>query len=264
MPDVKRRIYELLEGTSSGDDPSARTLEWLMMALITLNVFAVVLESVDSVAAQYAGFFNRFELFSVTVFSVEYLLRFWTCTLKERFKRPFIGRLQFALTPLALVDLLAILPFYAPLFFELDLRFIRAVRLVRVFRLLKMARYSESLRMLRRVAEAKKEELVITFFIIFLLLVVTSSLMYFIEHERQPELFSSIPAAMWWAVNTLTTVGYGDAYPQTPIGKVLAGFIEILGIGIFALPAGIFASGFAEIVQGKQTKGVCPHCAKEL
>lgn len=156
------------------------------------------------------------------------------------------------LTPLAMIDLFAILPFYLPMIIPLDLRFIRAVRLFRLFRLFKIGRYSKALSLLKKVLKDKKEELILIIFVVFLLLIIFSSLMYFIEKEAQPEAFSSIPEAMWWGIITLTTVGYGDVYPITPLGKILGALIAFLGIGMFALPAGILGSGLVEVVRKKE------------
>lgn len=204
----------------------------------------------------------------MSVFTIEYILRLWTCTADDRFRSPIKGRIRFAATPLALVDLMAILPFYLEIIMlirALDLRFIRALRLFRLFRLFKMGRYSEALKTLGNVLKQKKEELFITVFAILILLITASSLMYFVEKDAQPEAFSSILAAMWWGVSTLTTVGYGDIYPITAIGKFLGALIALLGIGMFALPAGILASGFAEEMQKKRGKRrICPHCGKDI
>jgi len=134
----------------------------------------------------------------------------------------------------------------------LDLRFIRAVRLFRLFRLFKMGRYSKAVFIFKKVLKEKKEELVLVIFVVLLLLIIFSSLMYFIEKEAQPEAFSSIPEAMWWGIITLTTVGYGDVYPITPLGKILGALIAFLGIGMFALPAGILGSGLVEVVREKE------------
>jgi voltage-gated potassium channel len=169
------------------------------------------------------------------------------------------------MTPLALIDLLAILPFYLPIFVHLDLRIIRILRLFRIFRVFKLARYSESVKILSSVIKRKKEELLIVFFVLFILLIVASSLMYFVENDAQPNVFSSIPMAMWWCIVTLTTVGYGDIYPITVLGRILGGIIALLGIGMFALPTGILASAFAEELQKKHERPkICPHCGKVI
>lgn len=261
---VKKRIFEILEIASIGDLPS-RIFDVFIMTLILLNVIAVILGTVERISSQYALFLRIFEVFSVAIFTVEYFLRLWSCTTDNRFENPIIGRIRFAVTPLALVDLMAILPFYLPMVIPFDLRFIRAVRLFRLFRLFKIGRYSQSLRTLGKVLKSKKEDLLITAFIVFILLVVASSLMYFVENKAQPEAFSNIPTAMWWGVITLTTVGYGDIFPVTMAGKILGSIISILGIGIFALPTGILASGFAEEIQKRRNRQrICPHCGKEM
>jgi voltage-gated potassium channel len=261
---LKIRTSEILRVAPKGDFVS-RAVTGFIVALITLNVLSVILETVKSLSTQYEAFFHNFELFSVIIFTIEYLLRLWTANMEEGYKHPIIGRGKWALTPLAMVDLLAILPFYLPVFIPLDLRFIRALRLFRLFRLLKMGRYSESMKTFGNVIKNKKEELFVTLFGLTILLVIASSLMYYFENAAQPEAFSSIPAAMWWGVATLTTVGYGDVYPITPIGKFLGAIIAILGIGMFALPAGILGSGFVEEMQKKRTKHrVCPHCGEDI
>jgi len=264
MHKIKSRIFEILEVAKPNDIPS-RTFDIFIIILISLNVIAVVLETMESLASRYSYIFWIFEVFSVIIFTIEYVLRLWTCTIDDRYKEPVKGRIKFALTPLALIDLFAILPFYLPMLIRLDLRFIRALRLFRLFRLFKMGRYSNALKLLSSVLKDKKEELLIAVFSVLILLIVASSLMYFIENEAQPESFASIPSAMWWGICTLTTVGYGDIYPVTPLGKILGALIALLGIGLFALPAGILASGFAEQIQKRKEKQIiCPYCGKNI
>ena len=146
-----------------------------------------------------------------------------------------------------------------------DLRFLRAFRLFRLIRVLKIGRYSESIRLFGRVFNAKKIELLTAVFVILTLLIASSSLLYYVEHEAQPDKFKNIPEAMWWGVITLTTVGYGDIFPITPWGKVFASIIALLGIGLFALPAGILSGGFVEEIKGKKsTQKQCPQCGAKL
>ena len=259
---LRKRIFGILE---PGDEDS-RYFDPFIMGLIVLNVFAVVLETVDWLYALYSPIFHAFDLFSVAVFTIEYILRIWSCTVDPKFNGPVMGRLRFMITPFALVDLMAVLPFYLPFAFP-ELRFMRAFRLFRLFRILKLARYSESLQTFVDVLRLKKEELMIMFFAITILLIISSSLVYEAENAAQPEAFSSIPAAMWWGVVTLGTVGYGDMFPVTPMGKLIGSFVVILGIGLFALPTGILASGFAEVLakrkEEKQKERVaCPHCGR--
>lgn len=260
---MKRRIYEILEVARPGDGAS-RFFDLALVSLILLNILAVILDSVPAYNARFGDWFHAFEVFSVAVFTVEYLLRLWTSTFIPRFARPLTGRLRYAATPLAIFDLLAILPFYLA-FLPLDLRVLRIFRIARVLRILKLAHYSETLRSLVRVVAGKKEELVLSMTFLVMLLVVASSMMYFAEHEAQPAVFSSIPAAMWWGIATLTTVGYGDAVPVTDIGRLLGAVIAVLGIGMFALPTGILGSGFMEEMQRRKSgQAVCPHCGKTL
>ena len=262
--DLKARVFGILE---PGDEDS-KYFDPFIMGLIVLNVVAVVLETVDWLYTSYAPIFNAFDLFSVAVFTVEYILRVWSCTIDPRFNDPVRGRLRFLVTPLALVDLMAVLPFYLPLLFP-DMRFMRAMRLFRLFRVLKLARYSESLQTFIDVLRLKKEELLVMFFAIMILLIISSSLVYDAEHEAQPEAFASIPAAMWWGIVTLATVGYGDVYPVTPWGRLIGSVVVILGIGLFALPTGVLASGFAEVLarrkeKEKMQKMRCPHCGRYI
>lgn len=161
MERMKRRGHEILEVTAPGDLAS-RLVDLSIMLLIILNVSAVILETVAGLLSQYDPLFRAFDLFSVAVFSIEYFLRVWSCTADERFgDSPIRGRFRYMKTPLAIIDLVAILPFYLPHLF-VDLRFVRAIRLFRLFRLIKMARYSESMRTLGRVLTLKKEELPIS------------------------------------------------------------------------------------------------------
>lgn len=264
--DLKARIYGILE---PGDEDS-RYFDPFIMGLIVLNVIAVVLETVDWLYARYSLLFHAFEVFSVSVFTVEYILRVWSCTVDPNFKDPIFGRLRFMATPLSIVDLLAVLPFYLPVA-STDLRFVRALRLFRLFRVLKLARYSESIQTFMEVLRLKREELMLMFFAILILLVISSSLMYNAEHDAQPEAFSSIPAAMWWGIVTLATVGYGDVYPITPWGKFIGSIVVILGIGLFALPTGVLASGFTEVLARRKCEPisakdhfVCPHCGRYI
>lgn len=264
FPKIKKRTYEILEIAKEGDYVS-KIFDIFILSLIFLNIVFIILESVESLYKKYEFFFWLFDVFTVSIFTVEYVLRLWSCTTDERYKEPLKGRIRFALTPMAVIDLLAILPFFLT-FLNLDLRILRAIRLFRLLRVLKMGRYFTALRILGNVFIQKKEELIVSIFFVIILLIIASTLMYYIENEAQPDVFSSIPATMWWSIATLTTVGYGDMYPITPLGRLLGGIIAILGIGLFSLPAGIVASGFVEEYQNKNKKKtlLCPHCGKNI
>lgn len=262
---IQLRIFSILEAASPGD-LSSKIFDIFITTLIFLNVFAVILETVKTIGMQFAFYFKIFEIFSITIFTIEYLLRLSTCTVDKKYKKLIVGRILYILTPFAIIDLIAILPFYLPMIIPFDLRFLRAIRLFRIFRILKIGRYSESLKTLSNALKSKKEQLMIALFVVLILLVTSSGLMYFAENEAQPEAFSSIPAAMWWGIITLTTIGYGDVYPITIMGKILGAIISILGIGIVALPTGIFASGLIDVIQNKfpKQRGICPYCGKNI
>lgn len=263
---LKYQIYDILVETDDGELVD-RIVAVMLLGLILVNSAAVVLETVDEYNAHYGTIFSAIELVSVTIFAIEYLLRLWVAPLNPLYAKPVTGRIRYAFSLMAIVDLLAILPVFLPMIFPMDLRAVRILRTFRLFRLLKMSRYVESLNTLDNVVRAKREQLTVTLAMILMLLLFSSSLIFLVENEAQPDKFPSIPAAMWWGVATLTTVGYGDIYPVTPLGKIFSGFIAFLGIGVFALPTGILASGFAEEISKKQNKSkecLCPHCGGDV
>lgn len=264
---IKIRTYDILVETDDGELVD-RIVAVFLMILILINSVAVVLETVDDLNQRFGNVFYALEVVSIAIFTVEYVLRLWIAPLDPKYSKPFTGRLRYAFSLMALIDLLAILPAFLPLVFVLDLRIIRFLRIFRLFRLFKMSRYVQSLNSLDDVVRSKKEELLVILVMIIMLLLFSSSLMYVVETEAQPDKFPDIPSAMWWGVATLTTVGYGDVFPITPLGKMLGGFIAFLGIGMFALPTGILASGFAEEIKRRHEKEKtcppCPHCGGDV
>jgi voltage-gated potassium channel len=255
---LKDQVYGILE--PGGDD--SKFFDPFIMILIALNIIAVILESVTWIYIPYIHFFIIFNTFSLIVFSIEYILRLWAITSNVNFSKPLSGRIRYIFTPMASVDLLAVLPFYLPLLFP-ELRMLRVIRLFRVFRVLKLARYSESLQTFKHVIFREKDHLGFLFFCIVLLLTLSSCLMFEAEHEAQPKVFTSVPAAMWWGIVTLTTVGYGDMYPITPWGKLIGTCTVLIGICLFALLTGILASGFMEVAH-ESDKTLCPHCGEKI
>lgn len=262
---LRCRAYQLLEGHPS---PLGAAVRWFLAALIVVNVAAVVLETIPTLRASYAAGFYALEAASLSIFGVEYLLRLWTAGEHERYRGP-LGRLRWALTPGAIVDLLAI----APALFLTDLRMVRILRLSRLVRIAKLGRYSLALRTLRRVLIARLPDVLSLSFVLLILLVLSSSLMYLLERDAQPDTFSSIPATMWWGIVTLTTIGYGDMAPVTAEGKLLGSFVAILGLGMFALPAGLLGGAFVEelgkarrlnreqrAAAANSAPPRCPHC----
>jgi len=256
---MKKQVYKLLH---------SKFFIKLIYALIVLNVISLILESYKEINAAYKGFFHYFEIISVTIFTIEYLARLWTSDFNKSYTgKPFKKRIQFFFSTLGLVDLIAIVPFYLPFLFVFDLRVVRILRLFRLLRVFKLGRYSKSLKTITSILKETKSELTITLFVTFILLVLSSTLMFYIEHDAQPEKFASIGHSFWWAIATLTTVGYGDVYPITAMGKFLSAIIALIGIGFIALPTGIISSAFIEKIQ-KQKKVIkackCPNCGTEF
>lgn len=260
---LKGRIHLVLSGAAT--DHVGRIVSFGLIGLILLNVLAVMAESVAGIKASYGSWLTGFEAISVAVFIMEYVLRVWSCTANPLYTHRVTGRIRFVVTPLAIIDLLAVLP--SILFWAgVDLRFLRVVRLARLIRLGKLGRYSTALQSMWLAVRSRRDELVMALMLMALILVLASSLMYMAENDRQPEAFSSIPATMWWGIMTLTTVGYGDVYPVTVLGKLTAAVIAVVGIGLFALPAGIVGSAFVELREQQKAarQGACPHCGKHL
>lgn len=272
---LKEKTYSIIEEV--GDEDSRR-FELFILSLIFLNVIALCLETVNHIAQQYHVWLQAFDVFSVAIFSGEYILRIWSCNINPKFAHPLWGRLKYAFTTLALVDLIAIIPFYLPFllpFIGLEKIFdLRSLRSIRLFRLFTLFRYSKTLSLFRRVMWDKRQELSVTLFFLVFLLMFAASLMFYAENKAQPDNFSSIPASMWWAIATLTTVGYGDVYPITPIGRFFASIIAVLGIGLFALPTSILGAAFVEEVENNRRNALpqspgkspnyCPHCGESL
>lgn len=252
---VKHKIHAAFYGTHASH--ASLKLQLAISLLIVLNALAVLLETVETIRTSCEQAFVIFEIFSVSVFAAEYLARVWVANLTPPYQHPVGGRIRYMLTPMALIDFLSILPFFLALA-GVDLR---VLRLVRLLRLLKLTRYSKSMDRIAGAIKSSKEELLMILILMGILLLISATLIYFAENEAQPEAFSSIPASLWWAVVTLATIGYGDVYPITIAGKIIAGVAAIFGIGMFALPGGIIASELISRTKIKDTP-VCPHCGK--
>jgi len=236
----RRKLYRLLEVGEDRSRPSV-VLNSFILVLILINVIAVILESVRPLQLEYDAWFRHIEVFSVAVFTLEYLARVWVSAENSAYANGLKGRLQYMLSPMAFIDLIAILPFYLGMFIHADTRILRILRLLRVF---KLSRYFVTVGVLGTVLRNEAKTLAAAIFILLILIVLASAGIYVVERNSQPEVFGSIPGAMWWATVTLTTVGYGDVVPVTFSGRLFGIFITVLGVGMAALPAGIIASGF--------------------
>jgi voltage-gated potassium channel len=235
------KAYEALE-TDEGQERYFG-LRLFLAVLIVLNLISVALNTVPRIVDRYAFQLAAFEIFAVTIITIELAVRLWACTVDPKYSHPVLGRLRFLIRPITIVDVLSIAPSYVSLF-ALDLRFLRTFRLVRLLRVLKIGRYSEGLDRLDDVIKRKRGELVSSFLLIVILLTLVSGLMYLAEHDAQPQVFETLPDAIWWS--TLMMTGEFTVTPITLLGRVLGMLIAMLGVGLFALPAGIIASGFLE------------------
>lgn len=243
----RARLHEFLEDEEHITRP-ARLVRRTLLILILASVAAGILESEPSVHAAYGPLLHLIETGGVLIFTIEYVLRVWSCVEDRagRYQHPIKGRLRYMATPLALIDLLAIAPFYLALVVPIDLIFLRLFRLLRI---LKITRYSPALGVLEVVFYNERRSLLSALLVVAVAIVLAGGLIHVVEGEVQPEWFGTIPKGMWWAVVTLTTVGYGDAIPVTPLGKIVGGLTALCAIATLALPTAILGAGFARELQ---------------
>ena len=253
---ARQRTFELLD--TGSNDLIGKLIDWFLMALIAINVIAVIMETETWFEQKYSTQLYWLELFSVFVFTIEYILRFWSCPEDQTYTKDSsqVARLKYIFTPMAIIDLVAIAPFYLAFLFNIDLRFLRVLRLLRIF---KLTRYSEAMTTLLKVLKDEMNSFAAAIFIMLVIMIIAASGIFLVEHDHQPEVYGSIPQSMWWSIVTLTTVGYGDVYPVTTIGKFFAAVIMVAGVGLVALPTGILASGFSDNLHRGREK-----MAKEL
>jgi len=211
-------------------------------------------DTVCRAAQRFATIRDNLLWYILIIFTAEYVLRLWTCVELEQFSHAVKGRLRWMAQPIAILDLLSIAPFYIIFFMQHGKQhqhhgstaLFRIMRLMRVLAVLRLERSTKAWRLMMHVFGRKADELSVVVFVTAVFLILISSLMYYLENDVNPEMFPHIPGAMWWAVNCLTTIGYGDVYPKTAAGRVLASFASFVGVGLFALPAGILGAGFTE------------------
>lgn len=263
---VKKKVFQLLQPSKFADRIS-HMVDLFLMSLILLNV-AVVFAYTFPLPTQVLPFMKTLEDVSIVIFSLEYLLRVWTAEFLYPDYTPGSARLRYLVSPMALIDLLSIIPFYLPMLFPFDLKVLRSVRLLRLFQIFKLTRYTSSLFSILHVVKRKASQLISSMAVVLILILISSLLMYNVENAAQPEVFNNAFCGMWWAISTLTTVGYGDIYPITALGKLIGSIIALLGIVLLAIPTAIISSGFIE--HGKHYDGrdtethYCPHCGKKL
>ena len=263
---TKKKVYSLLH-PEIGDTKLDKVINAFLIFLIASNIVAVILETVPRIYHGRETFFHYFDLVSVIIFSIEYVLRVWSANLEGRYKHRIHGRLKYMLSWPALIDLLAILPVYVHVFVGLDLRILRIFRLLRFFRLFRLTAYMKAAKLIKNVLKSAVNALLLCLVLALFLIIVSSSLIYFAEHPAQPDKFKSIPSTIWFSVVTLTTVGYGDLIPITVAGKIFTSIILLAGVAIFALPAGIITARLLEELRKRKSPkngNSCPHCGMPL
>ncbi len=242
MQKLKKKVADLLDDENTS--LASRVVDGFIIFTIVLTVVSIILESEPKLNKRFTPIFLAIEYFSVTVFTIEYLLRCWSAPVSRKWGNfpPAEARWRYMSSLHAIIDLLAILPLLLSLL-SIDLRFLRVIRLLRIF---KLTRYNSAMNTLLSVIKHEAKAFSSVLFVLVIIMIISSSCIYLLEHKAQPEVFGSILKSMWWSIVTLATVGYGDATPITPLGKLFGGIIMTVGIGLVALPAGLLASAFSE------------------
>ena len=289
---IKRIVFEVIQpfaATSASRRIASRIFDDVIMLLIVFSIVSVFL-CTFKIPDWLFRILIRIEFVSIIIFTVEYALRIWTANLLYPELNPIQARIRYITSPMAIIDLISILPFLVPVLHTYNLIGVRVFRLVRLLRVFKLNRYSDALAAIGDVLRSKSQQMVASVFFVFIILILASLLIYYAEHDAQPDQFENAFSGLWWAVATLTTVGYGDIYPITPLGRVLGAIIAILGIGMVAVPTSILSAGFMETLEKHSSpqkdaesaasdpcphknEGAddsfeppqyCPHCGKKL
>lgn len=241
---LRQRIHQALSHDTETGSRLSNTNRLLVIVIVT-SVLVAVLESEEMLSRPYGDLFWLLELCFGTIFAVEYVIRLWVCAENPRYGSGIKGRIRYALTPAALFDLIAVLPLFLTVLGSETYLF-RLLRITRILRLAKLGKYSHAARAIGEAIRSRSHELILSLGAGLVLMLVAATCLYIAENRVQPDAFGSIPRAMWWAIATLTTVGYGDTYPITVLGKICAGATAIIGIGLVAMPAGILAAAFSD------------------
>ena len=250
----KKRIFEIIE-VGAGDDRISRAYDFVSALLIVVYLTVSILDTFDSVRASVGWLLGTIETLLVVFFTVDYFLRVYTA----KFLCPDLSRgkavARYIFSFAGIIDLFSFLPYYLPFFFPAGAIAFRMFRVIRIFRLFRINMYYDSLNVITEVIVSKKQQLISSVFIILVLMIGSSLCMYSLEHEAQPEVFKNAFSSIWWAVSTLLTVGYGDIYPITTLGKMFSIVITFLGVGMVAIPTGIISAGFVEQYSEMKKRG---------
>jgi len=264
---IRWKVYNLIRDDDK-NDLASNIFDGIIISLIIINVIIIFLDTFNNIPNNVTKIFSYIEIVSVIIFSLEYLARIWTAVYIYPDKKHIVAIIKYIFTFEAIIDIFAIIPFYLPFLFPIqNLLFLRILRLLRFFRLLKLNHYTDAFVIIKKVFKNKLYQLICSLCIIIMLIVLSSVLMYYMENDKQPEIFENAFSGLWWAISTVTTVGYGDIYPITGLGKLLGAFIAILGVGLIAVPTGILSAGFMEQASEKNKrnkKNYCQHCGKKI
>ena len=265
-------VFRVIQPDSTGYWPS-QLFDWAITALILLSVASVFVVTLD-LPSSVRRALMVFEGIASVVFTVEYTLRIWTAPELYPGRSSWTARARYVVSGMAVIDLLAILPFWIPMVLPGSMLGMRAFRLVRLLRIFKLNRYFDAMAMIGEVVREKRRELIGSIFFVAILMLVSSLLVYAVEHDAQPEAFRNAFSGLWWAVATLTTVGYGDIYPVTVAGRLFGAVIALLGIGMVAIPTSILSSGLLDHMAKSRealksatsddAPRFCPHCGKPI
>ena len=260
----QRRLYALLDGRPEAGDRLDVLCYYLQLGTIIAAVSVLVVGTVPRIEARWGWALRTFDEVVGLLFLLEYVARLWTAPVDPRYRDGWRGRLRYARSPLALLDLVAVVALLVP-HLPIDLRQARLARLFALLRIGKLGRFGRSVSMATAMIRSRRDDLLVAFAGLAFVLLIGSTLVYFVEHDAQPDKFGSIPETLWWGVVTLTTVGYGDVYPVTVLGRILGGMFAVLGIASFALPTAILGAAFMEELQRareQRTSAHCPTCGQ--
>jgi voltage-gated potassium channel len=266
---LRRKMYNILR-EDGRKIKKRRIFDMTLMALILVSLVFIILDTF-MMPAWYRTLSHWVELVSVVLFTIEYIARVWTAPLMYPTLTSLRAYCKYIFSFIALIDLLSILPFYLPFVFPVDLRVLRSLRIIRLLRVFKIGRYTSALTVIGQVFRKKAHQLMSSLLVLFMLMTIAAVMMYNVESVAQPDKFTNVFSALWWAVSTITTVGYGDLYPITVVGQLLGMIISFLGIALVAVPTGIISAGFVEAINmeegGKKKeneKHYCPYCGHNL
>lgn len=254
---IKRGVFDVIQPSAAATGRRrviSSIFDDTIMALIVFSVLSVFI-CTFKIPDWLFRILIRIEFVSLIIFTVEYALRIWTANLLYPGLNPVRARIRYVTSPMAIIDLISILPFLVPVLHTYNLIGVRVFRLVRLLRVFKLNRYSDALAAIGDVFRSKSQQMIASVFFVFMILILASLLIYYAEHDSQPDQFENAFSGLWWAVATLTTVGYGDIYPITPLGRFLGAIIAILGIGMVAVPTSILSAGFMEVLEKETSAG---------